>query len=229
MDRSEALRHRLLQMLASRMEREQSDLVDEIRATAGGGAQELSDAMTRWEGRLGERQRPESAALGAIFDLDLGMDHLLFAVEGVEAAKDPRTLWVMADMVTVYYFAALERMGDLAKRFQRSGLIDDVVSGWVSKERAFRSDAPILEYRHEVAHSAQHSADAVRKAPERAHLWELMALLGGTENPFEMTYLAQSPEVAEAVAARHREGFEDAAALVEQIYARIVDTLDARP
>ena len=104
--------------------------------------------------------------------------------------------------------------------------MDDSARDWLRDEIAFRTDAPIVEYRHEVAHSAQHSPDAVRRAPERAHLWELMALLGSSHDPLEMTYASQSAERMSAAAKRHREGFEDAAHLIEDLYDRLVTNLD---
>jgi hypothetical protein len=216
-DLSRSLRHELLLRLGDRLKRDRPELVG--YASRGPRSFVLAD----WAALVGAVPYPEPRFLTAIHDLDLGLDALRCTVESALAATNARIWFTASGNVSVRYAGVLERTQDLAKVGRRLHVVPAALADEIIEAIEARADAPILKFRHEVAHSAQRPESVVTSAV-RARLWELIALSGQNPRPLESTYTFKDADMAEWTT-RHQAGLADVESLVTGYYARIETAL----
>ena len=136
-----------------------------------------------WKRRLRSFEASEREMLSAVFDIDFGLDLIRFLSDQALTAKDRRTIYAVAHMLAVGVQALFERLDQMVKRAHRNGMIVKKTEIRLLKDIKASMNDPLLRMRDASAHGSFVSAESVLRNPERARMWEVLALTGITAKP----------------------------------------------
>ena len=135
-----------------------------------------------WDDLLGDELRPWSELLTALLDLEVQLDRVRIAVNGLGQAPDGRMVHFWTDVTPPVLQGCLERVEYLVKRARRRGIVDGPTADSLrSKIRELRDSPALKRMRDEWTHGAFVSrGDSWLGTAERQRMWEPVAMeVGG--------------------------------------------------